>query len=108
MCFKRKKTAEIIKENREYIATNAEKIQSLIVLAQDNIQLKKELCELQEEIKYLRPSEAPAVRNCDTKIKNLIDDLKFALNKSGGEDNEKTKKLIQNIRLTVAERNTKI
>ena len=108
MLFGKKKTADVVKQDREDIATNASKMDALIVLAGDNVEVKKEMEELKEQLKYLRPSEDSKVNDYEKKIKNLIDDLKIALNKSDGESTDKAKKLIKNIKLAIAERNAKI
>lgn len=108
MLFGKKKTAGVVKQDREDIATNASKMDALIVLAGDNVEVKKEMEELKEQLKYLRPSEDSKVNDYEKKIKNLIDDLKIALNKSDGESTDKAKKLIKNIKLAIAERNAKI
>lgn len=94
--------------DRELIAENAKAIEALVVLSQDNEELITELRELQNELKFLRPSNAPKVMDYDKSIKNKIGDLRIALTKSDGESNKKTKELIMDIRLAVADRNTRI
>lgn len=108
MLFKKKKIADVLREDREDIATNANKVDALIVLAGDNLQMKQDLCELKEQLKYLRPSEDKKVNEYEKKIKNMIDDLKIALNKSDGESTEKAAKLIKNIKVAIAERNVNL
>lgn len=110
LIFKRpKKTvADITIDNRELVGENAKAVEGLIVLAGDNEELVKELKEVQEQLKYLIPSEDRKVIDYDKKIKNIIGDLRIALTKSDGEESKKTEELIKDIKLAVADRNTKL
>ena len=99
--------ADVAKDDRELIATNAKSIEALIVLSEDNDEVIDELKDLQEKIKYLMPSTDAKVVDYDKKIKNLIGDLRIALTKSDGEETKKTTGIITDIKLAIADRNTK-
>lgn len=105
--FKKKKPADKVAENRELIETNSKAVEALLVLAQDE-QTAATLRELQEKLKYLIPSEDAKVTDCDKTIRNKIGDLRIALTKSDGEASKKTAELITEIKLTIADRNTKL
>lgn len=94
--------------DRELIAENAKSIDALIVLSQDNEELIGELLDLQNELKYLKPSSLPKVIDFDKAIKNKLGDLRIALTKSDGEANKKTREAIMDIKLAVADRNAKL
>ena len=85
-----------------------ELIDALIVLSQGNEELIGELRDLQNELKYLKPSSLPKVIDFDKAIKNKLGDLRIALTKSDGEANKKTKEAIMDIKLAVADRNAKL
>ena len=106
--FKKKKPADKTKENRELIETNAKAVEALVVLAGENTELVARLKELQEQLKYLIPTDNPKVIDCDKTIKNKIGDLRIALTKSEGETSNKAEDLIQDIKLAVADRNTRL
>ena len=92
------------KEDRDLIAANSRAVEALLVLAENNEEFKKELRELQEQIKYLVPSPKEEVLEFDKKIRNLIGDMKIALTKTDGEDDKKTENLLKQIKLTMADR----
>lgn len=106
--FRRKKVADKVKEDRELVETNSKAVEALVVLAEDNAELISELKDLQEKIKYLIPVENSKVVDCDKKIKNLIGDLRIALTKSDGEESKKVSNILTDIKLAIADRNTKI
>ena len=108
MCFKKKKAADKVKENRELIEDNSKAIEALIVLSKDNVEIIDDLKELQEKLKYLVPSNDSAVIDYDKKIKNKIGDLKIALTKSDGETSKKATEILMDIKLAIAERNAKL
>ncbi len=92
------------KEDRDLIEANSRAVEALLVLAENNEEFKKELRELQEQIKYLVPSPKEEVLEFDKKIRNLIGDMKIALTKTDGEDDKKTENLLKQIKLTMADR----
>lgn len=109
MCiFKKKSVADKVKADRELVASNSKAIEGLIVIAKDNEEIVAELKALQEKLKYLIPSENPKVADYDKAIKNKIGDLRIALTKSDGESSKKAKGILTDIKLDVADRNTKI
>lgn len=109
MCFfRRKKAAEKNADDRELIEANSKAIEALLILAENNEQLSADLKELQEKLKYLMPSTDSKVIDADKKIRNLIGDLRIALNKSDGEDSKKTERYFTDIRLAIADRNARI
>lgn len=105
---KKKKTeAQKTIDDRELVATNSASFEALIVLAQENEELITEMNALQEQLKYLVPVEDAKVADYDKKIKNLIGDLRIALTKSEGEETNKTKDILLDLKLAVADRKTK-
>lgn len=109
MCFfRRKKSAEKVNEDRELVEANSKSVEALIILAKDNEAIIDELRELQEKLKYLIATENSKVVDCDKKIKNLIGDLRIVLTKSDGETNKKATDLLTDIKLAIADRNTRI
>lgn len=105
---KRKSVAEKTLDDRELVATNSKAMDALVVLAKDNEDIIEELKSLQETMKYLVPSDDAKVTDCDKKIKNLIGDMRIALTKSDGEDSKKTDELLTDLKLAIADRNTKV
>ena len=110
---KRRKMAGKVGDEREVIAHNAAAIESLIVLAKDDEELIQELKKLQEKIKYLTPSDNGKVADCDKKIKNLIEDMRIVLVKADKKSDEETlpakaRSILQQIKLTIADRNAKL
>ena len=60
---------------------------------------------MQEKIKYLTPSTIEKIVNFDKKITETIGDLKISLTKDGDtESNSKPLKLLQDIEILIAER----
>lgn len=107
MCFFRKKKTLANKNvyDRNLIENNYKSMETLIVLSTDQtftLSLKK----VQEELKYLTPSVSDKVCGYDKKIKDCIEDLKIVLTKDGNvQDNAKAKRLVQDIKVLIAERN---
>lgn len=111
MCFFHKKSkGEKTKEDKELISQNARSIEALLVLASGEgaEEFKAELKKLQEDLKYLVPSESDKVKDYDKKIKNAIEDLRIELVKGDGEIKEKAQRLLKQIKLDVADRNVKL
>lgn len=109
MCFfKKKKMGEKTKEDRELIEANSKSIEALIILAKDNDELIKQFKQLRETVKFLIASDKSKVLDYDSKIKNLIGDLRIALTKSDGEGSKKIDDLIVELKLAIADRNTKL
>lgn len=109
MCFfRKKKVADKVKEDREFVETNSKAIDSLIILARDNVVVVNELKGLQEKLKYLIPSDNSKVVDYDKTIKNKIGDLRIVLTKSDGEVTKKATDILTDIRLAIADRNTKL
>ncbi len=106
--FKKKKVADKVKEDRELIEVNSKAIEALIILAKDNVDIVNELHVLQEKLKYLIPSDDSKIVDYDKAIKNKIGDLRIVLTKSDGEVTKKTTNIITDIKLVIADRNTKI
>ena len=94
-------------DDRELIEQNAKSVEALIVLAEDNAELVEELRDLQNTLKYLIPSTDSKVWDYDKSIKNKIGDLRIALTKSDGENSKKSDEILTEIKLAVADRNTK-
>ncbi len=104
MCFRRKTKAESNIQDREIIEENSKTIDVLIKLSNDEEYIEK-LRYVQETLKYLTPSTDGKVYAADKKIRNIIGDLKIALNKS--VDKEECKKadgLLRDLDVAIAER----
>ena len=95
-------------EDRELIKQNAAAVDALIVLAEGNTSMTEQLTDMREKIKYLVPVEDGKVSDFDKKIKNLLGDMRIALVKGDGEDTKKTERIMQQIKLAVADRNAKL
>lgn len=108
MFFFKKKASEKTHEDKELIEQNYKSVESLIVLAENNPSLTEQLKELQEKLKYFIASEAKEIQNYDKKIKDLIGDMRIALTKGDGETTKKAENLLTQIKLTIADRNSKM
>ena len=78
------------------------------MLAGENEEMVEDLKETKEKIKYLIPSDDPKVVEYDTKIKHFIEDMRIALVKADGEVDKKIKSMLTQIKLAIADRNSKI
>lgn len=105
--FKKKRVADKTKEDRELISENSKSIDSLLVLASGNENLSEELKVLQEKLKYLIPSSDSKILEYDKTIKNKIGDLRIVLVKADGEDSPKIARIVTDLNLAVADRNSK-
>lgn len=109
MCFfRRKNQADKTKEDRELVADNAKSVEALIVLAKDNDAMIQKLKDLQEKLKYLIPTADSKIASFDKSIKNKLGDLRIALTKANGEESKKVDELLEEIFVTIADRNVKI
>ncbi len=109
MCFfRKKKVADKVKEDRELIEANNKAVEALIILANDKVVIVNELQGLKEKLKYLIPSDKLKVIDYDKSIKNKIGDLRIVLTKSDGEETKKATNILTDIKLAVADRNTKL
>ncbi len=123
MCFfRKKKVADKTKYDRELIETNSKAMEALIVLAKDNVATVEALKAVQEKIKYLKPSNDSKVIHYDEVIKNKIGDLRIILTKSDKAGNcehetiskvefeigREAEKLLTDIKLAIADRNTRL
>lgn len=95
-------------DDRELIARNSKALEALVIIAGDNAEIICELRGLQEKLKYLIPSDNPKVIGYDKTIENKIGDLRIALTKSDGEVTKKATDIITDIKLAVADRNTRL
>ena len=102
MCFKKTKVGKKTNENREAIALNARRMDVLISL-NDDPELESVLLALKNKIKYLTPSASSKVSAYDGKIKNAIDDLKIAFNRS---NSDAIREQLKNLDVMISERNT--
>ena len=102
MCFKKTKVGKKTNENRETIALNARRMDVLISL-NDDPELESVLLALKNKIKYLTPSASSKVSAYDGKIKNAIDDLKIAFNRS---NSDAIREQLKNLDVMISERNT--
>ena len=106
--FKKKKSADKTIEDRELVEFNSDSISTLLVFTENNEQLTSQLKDLQDTLKYLIPSSKSEIMDYDKKIKNKIGDLKIALTKSDGETSSKATDALQEIKIAISERNTRL
>lgn len=96
---------EMINESKDLIASNAQFIEVLLVLAKGKENMIRELKEIQDKLKYLTPSANEKVTAIDEKIKDELGDLKIELNKKKEEEkDDKALTHLENIRLKISER----
>ena len=98
--FKKKSKAESNKKDRDLIEANSQKMDALIVLAEE--ELKQDLEKIKEEIKYIIPLTDDKAYKMDEKMRNLIDDIKIELVKE--KSTVKVANLIKDLRVMIAER----
>lgn len=108
MLFKKSKSANKVNADKELIATNEKTVETLLILAEKDETITAELKALKEKLKYLSPSEEGKIYDCDKKIRNLIDDMRIALVKADGETSKKVENALTQIKLAIADRNTKM
>lgn len=107
--LKKKKNAPVENDaDNKLIAENSKFVEVLLVQAEGNDEVVNELKELQEKLKYLKPSREKKVYDYDKKIKDSLGDLKIAFTKTDGESSKKTVQLIKDIKMLVAERNVNV
>lgn len=106
--FKKKNQAEKNLDDRLLISENAASVEALIVIAKGNPEVIGELKDLQEKLKYLIPSANTKIAEYDKTIKNKLGDLRIALTKADGETTKKVTDVIEDIKVTVVDRNTKL
>ena len=105
--FRKKKMADKVIEDREFVSRNEKSVEALIVLAGQNEDLQKQLHLLKEKLKYLVPSEA--AKDYDKKIKNQIEDLRIILVRSEGQDlPKKAETILRQIMVLISDRNANI
>ena len=98
--FKKKSKAESNKKDRDLIEANSQKMDALIVLAEE--ELKQDLEKIKEEIKYIIPLTDDKAYKMDEKMRNLIDDIKIELVKD--KSTVKVANLIKDLRVMIEER----
>lgn len=94
--------------DRELVAENAKRVEALIVLAGDDEELVNSLNALQEQLKYLVPTDDKKVYDSDMKIKHNIEDMKIVLTKDGKDKADKANSLIKDIKVLIADRNVNV
>lgn len=104
MIAKRNQKPKDTNTDRSLVETNANRVDVLITLSGDNAEAVANLKKLQEKLRFLPPVMDERAFAIDNKIKNLLDDLKIALTKSGGEDSKKTENIFKDIDVLIAER----
>ena len=107
--FKKKTEAEKNTDDRELIASNAEAVKAMTVLASDD-EVKAELTRLENDIRYLIPLTEERAINADKKIRNLIGDLKIELVKDKNDEKAaaKLQAAVKELKIAVAERRAMI
>ena len=108
--FFKKKNSVKSAEDKDLVSENERSVDALIILAEQakDEEFVEQLKQLKEQIKYLIPSTEDKVRDYDKKIKNLLGDLRIALVKGDSEITVKANNILTQIKLAIADRNTKI
>ncbi len=106
--FGRKKASLKVSNDRELISENEKTVDALILLAESNETLTKQLRDIKEKIKYLIPSEDSKIYDFDKKIQNLIQDVRIALVKTDGEPGKKIDNALLQLDLAIVDRNAKL
>lgn len=106
--FKKKKSSDRSKEDRDLIQSNSQSIDALIILAKDRASLISDLKALQEKLKYLIPSDQAKIIDYDKTIRNKLGDLRIALTKSDDELSKKVSNILTEIQLAIADRNARM
>lgn len=105
--FKKKKVADKTKDDRELVAENSKAVDALIILAENDEEIVNELRLLQEKLKYLIPSGDEKVFGFDKTIKGKLGDLRIVLVKAEENCGRKAMQLITDIKVVIADRQTK-
>ena len=102
--FKNRK-AEKNQADRDLIAANSGAVEALVILAY-NDELKAQLKDIKEEIKYIIPLVADKAYTMDKKISGIIGDLKIEFTKYDGEEKSSVKigNMIRDLKVAIAER----
>ena len=108
--FRKKKISkDLSDEDLKIIKQNCQIIDVLMVHGDACEQLCEKLKDLREKIEFLNPSTNPDVKNADKKIGDKLGDIKIALSKCSAKgDFEGWEKLVREIEVAIAERNTKL
>jgi hypothetical protein len=108
--FRKKKISkDLIDEDLKIIKQNCQIIDVLMVHGDACEPLCEKLKDLREKIEFLNPSTNPDVKNADKKIGDKLGDIKIALSKCSAKgDFEGWEKLVREIEVAIAERNTKL
>ena len=106
MLFFKKKTNQVKNTNdREMIESNANSMETLLILAKDE-EVKVELKKMLEQIKYIIALPDAKAMDYDKKIKNAISDIKIELVKDKDDEKAiaKVQSLMRDLKLLIAER----
>ena len=88
--------------NKRQIEKSVQNIESMIVLADGNDRLCNKLVELKDEIRFLKPSKNPKVKQIDEKIANKLDDIKIEISKD--KEAETIFRMIEEVEGFIAQR----
>jgi len=103
--FKKKRTIDKIKEDRELVNYNADTVNVLLELAKNDEELIKELKKLQDDLHFLTPSDLESVLDYDKKIKSALNELKVYITSN---EKQKVTAGFSDIKILIAERNRNI
>ncbi len=108
--FRKKKISkDLIDEDLKIIKQNCQIIDVLMVHADACEPLVEKLKDLREKIEFLNPSTNADVKTADKKIGDKLGDIKITLSKCSAKgDFEGWEKLVREIEVAIAERNTKL
>lgn len=94
--------------DRELVEQNSKMVEALLVLTEKMPEIHRELTLIQEQIRYLIPSENQKVIDYDKKIQSAIQDFRIVLIKADGEENQKCGAALQELKLAIADRNARV
>ena len=101
----RKKASVKNQNDRELIEVNSNTVDTLVVLASSE-EMKTELLELKETIKYITPLTGDKAFSLDKKIGGIIGDLKIEMTKDKKDEKsaDKVADMLRDLKVAIAER----
>lgn len=103
--FRKRKGEEKMRYNAKNMQNLAAQVDVLLEMC-TNEEIDAKLLKLKDDIAFSNPSEKDDVLKCEKKIENLLGDLKIKI--SAGKDSEKINGVIDEIKIALAERNSKL
>ena len=101
----KKKDGVKSQNDRELIASNAVALEGVVAITED-AELKSELSELKEKVKFMTALMDDKAYSLDKKMAGIIGDLKIEVTKNKGDEKSSVKidNLVRDLKAAVAER----